>query len=183
MAMSAWLAPVAARPVHAEVRLPGSKSMMARALVLAALASGRSTIISPLRSRDSDLMLAGLAAMGTHIDSRPDRTWTVDPARLAGPTRIDVGLSGTVMRFVPPVAALADGPVAFDGDPRARERPLGPLVRGLRAIGAHIDAADTADGGGLPLTVHGDGHVTGGEVRIDASASSQFVSGLMLAGA
>jgi len=183
MAMSAWLAPVAARPVHAEVRLPGSKSMMARALVLAALAGGRSTITSPLRSRDSDLMLGGLAAMGTHIDSRSDRTWTVDPARLAGPARIDVGLSGTVMRFVPPVAALADGPVAFDGDPRARERPLGPLVRGLRAIGAHIDAANTADGGGLPLTVHGDGHVTGGEVRIDASASSQFVSGLMLAGA
>src|SRR5262245_32025340 len=164
MAMSAWRAPTAARPVHAQVRLPGSKSMMARALVLSALAGGRSTITSPLRSRDSDLMVAGLAAMGTGIDAASDRTWAVDPARLVGPARVDVGLSGTVMRFVPPVAALANGQVAFDGDPRARQRPLGPLVQGLRAIGAHIDAAATADGGGLPLTVHGAGRVTGGEV-------------------
>jgi 3-phosphoshikimate 1-carboxyvinyltransferase len=96
---------------------------------------------------------------------------------------VDVGLSGTVMRFLPPVAALAVGRVTFDGDPRARERPLGPLVSGLRSIGADIDAAPTADGGGLPIAVNGRGVVTGGEVAIDASASSQFVSGLLLAAA
>src|SRR5690606_10015190 len=86
----------------------------------------------------------------------------------------------TVMRFLPPVAGLADGPVTFDGDPRARARPLGPLVEALRSVGVRIDSAP---GGGLPLTVHGVGRVTGGEVTIDASASSQLVSGLLLAAA
>jgi 3-phosphoshikimate 1-carboxyvinyltransferase len=85
------------------------------------------------------------------------------------------------MRFMPPIAALADGPVTFDGDPRARQRPLGALLRALSAAGARIEATDSADGGGLPLTVYGTGRVTGGEVTIDASASSQLVSGLLLA--
>lgn len=174
-----WVAPSAAAPVHAEVRLPGSKSMTARALVLSALASGASTLRYPLRARDTELMAAGLAGMGTGVDSAADELWTVRPGPLSGPAHVDVGLSGTVMRFVPPVAGLARGPVSFDGDPRARERPLGPLVGALRALGVRIDSAPT---GGLPLTVHGAGGVTGGEVTIDASASSQLVSGLLLAG-
>lgn len=157
--------------------------MMARALVLAAVADNASTVRPPLRSRDSDLMAGGLAAMGVDFDIADPLAWVVRQQPLAGPARVDVGLSGTVMRFLPPVAALAGGPVMFDGDPRARERPLGPLLSGLRSIGADIDAAPTADGGGLPITVNGRGAVAGGEVAIDASASSQFVSGLLLAAA
>ncbi|GIH12754.1 3-phosphoshikimate 1-carboxyvinyltransferase [Rugosimonospora africana] len=175
-----WVAPTAGTPVRAEVRLPGSKSMTARALVLSALAAGPSTLRYPLRARDTELMAAGLAGMGAGVDSGDDRLWAVRPGPLAGPAHVDVGLSGTVMRFVPPVAGLADGPVSFDGDPRARQRPLGPIVEALRALGVRIDSAPS---GGLPLTVHGAGGVTGGEVTIDASASSQFVSGLLLAAA
>jgi 3-phosphoshikimate 1-carboxyvinyltransferase len=157
--------------------------MMARALVLSALADGPSTIHSALRSRDSALMAAGLIGMGTDIDRTDPDTWSVRPGVLSGPAQVDVGLAGTVMRFMPPVAALAEGPIGFDGDPRARQRPLGPLLAGLADIGVRIDAAPTADGGGLPLTVYGAGQVNGGPVTIDASASSQFVSSLLLAAA
>jgi 3-phosphoshikimate 1-carboxyvinyltransferase len=159
------------------VRLPGSKSMTARALVLSALADGPSEINRPLRARDTTLMAAGLRALGVAIDTTADDRWTVQPGPLRGPATVDVGLAGTIMRFAPPVAALADGTVTFDGDPHARNRPLRPIVEALRALGAVIDAAPT---GGLPLTVHGTGLVEGGEAVIDASGSSQFVSGLLL---
>lgn len=152
--------------------------MTARALVLSALASGPSTLAGPLRARDTELMAGGLRALGTHVSTVDEKRWVVRPHRLAGPAHVDVGLAGTVMRFLPPVAALASGLVTFDGDPRARQRPLGPLVDALRAMGTRIDSADS---GGLPLTVHGTGAVHGGEVTIDASASSQLVSGLLLA--
>jgi 3-phosphoshikimate 1-carboxyvinyltransferase len=173
-----WTAPTARGPVSATVRLPGSKSMTARALVLAAISGGPSTLIYPLRARDTELMAGGLRAMGSHVRTVEDARWLVRPRPLAGPAHVDVGLAGTVMRFLPAVAGLADGPVSFDGDPRARARPLLPLVAALRTIGVRIDAAPS---GGLPLTVHGAGRVAGGEVTIDASASSQFVSGLLLA--
>ncbi len=101
------------------------------------------------------------------------------PAPLRGPAHIDVGLAGTVMRFLPPVAALADGRVDFDGDPYVRNRPLAPLLRALADLGVRLEAGE---GGGLPLTMHGTGRVRGGEVTIDASTSSQYVSGLLLAG-
>ncbi len=93
---------------------------------------------------------------------------------------VDVGNAGTVLRFVPCVAALAVGDVAFDGDPRARERPVGPLLTALRELGALID-----DGGrgALPFTIHGHGAVPGGAVTLDSSGSSQLVSALLLAGA
>jgi 3-phosphoshikimate 1-carboxyvinyltransferase len=154
--------------------------MTARALVLAAVSSGPSTLHHPLRARDTELMAAGLRALGTHVSTVDDDRWVVRPRPLAGPAQVDVGLAGTVMRFLPPVAGLSDGPVTFDGDPRARARPLGPLVGALRSLGVRIDASGA---GGLPLTVHGQGRVTGGEVTLDASASSQFVSGLLLAAA
>jgi 3-phosphoshikimate 1-carboxyvinyltransferase len=175
-----WMAPTAGEPVSATVRLPGSKSMTARALVLSAVSVGPSTLRAPLRARDTMLMAIGLRAMGSHVSTVDDDRWVVRPRPLHGPAQVDVGLAGTVMRFLPPVAGLADGPVTFDGDKRARERPLGPLVQALRAVGVRIDASDS---GGLPLTVHGVGRVTGGEVTIDASASSQLVSGLLLAAA
>ncbi|WP_067490325.1 3-phosphoshikimate 1-carboxyvinyltransferase [Actinomadura hibisca] len=172
-----WPAPVAAGPVDAVVPLPGSKSMTNRALILAAIADGPGTVERPLRSRDSELMVGALRAMGVLIDEEGDG-WRVTPGALSGPAQVDVGLAGTVMRFLPPVAALAGGPVRIDGDPRARERPMGPIITALRALGVEID-----DGGrgALPFTVHGAGAVEGGAVTIDASGSSQLVSGLLLA--
>ncbi|MDY7090960.1 MAG: 3-phosphoshikimate 1-carboxyvinyltransferase [Actinomycetota bacterium] len=172
-----WLAPSASGPVSASVRLPGSKSMTARALVLAALADGPSVVERPLRARDTLLMAAGLRALGAGLDSGDDERWLVEPGPLRGPARVDVGLAGTIMRFLPPVAALAEGIVEFDGDPHARKRPLQPILDALRSLGVSIDASDT---GGLPLTVRGAGLVEGGEAVIDASGSSQFVSGLLL---
>jgi 3-phosphoshikimate 1-carboxyvinyltransferase len=170
-----WLAPLATDPVQATVSLPGSKSMTARALVLAALSAGSSTLRRPLQARDTDLMAAGLRALGPHVSTVDQKRWVVRPRPLRGPAHVDVGLAGTVMRFLPPVAALAEGPVTFDGNPRARARPLGPLVAALRAAGARIEPD------ALPLTVHGQGQLEGGEVTIDASASSQLISGLLLA--
>jgi len=176
--VTTWTAPTASGPVTATVRLPGSKSMTARALVLSALADGPAEIVRPLRARDTTLMAAGLRALGVAVDTADDERWLVEPGPLRGPAAVDVGLAGTVMRFVPPVAALADGTVTFDGDPQARHRPLGPLVAALRALGVVIDASPA---GGLPLTVYGTGLVEGGEAVIDASGSSQFVSALLLA--
>ena len=160
--------------------MPGSKSVTNRALVLAALATGPSTLRAPLRSRDTELMASAVRALGAGITARPDGSWQVVPAALTGPASVDCGLAGTVMRFVPPVAALADGEVRFDGDPRARERPMVRLLGALRTLGAEVDDGDR---GTLPFTLRGAGGIAGGEVTIDASASSQFVSGLLLAGA
>ncbi|GAB3858764.1 3-phosphoshikimate 1-carboxyvinyltransferase [Micromonospora andamanensis] len=164
--------------MSASLRLPGSKSMTNRALVLSALAAGPSTLSRPLRARDTELMAAALRAMGAHVSIADDDRWLVRPHRLFGPAQVDVGLAGTIMRFVPPVAGLADGQVTLDGDPAARTRPLGPLIEALRSLGVRVD---TPASGSLPLVVLGAGRVTGGEVVIDASASSQLVSGLLLA--
>jgi 3-phosphoshikimate 1-carboxyvinyltransferase len=178
VAIRLWTAPTAARPLDAVVRLPGSKSMTNRALVLATLASGSSVIRRPLRSRDTSLMAAGVRALGARIDEE-DNAWRVHPSPLRGGTAVDVGNAGTVMRFLLPVAALASGPVPFDGDERSRERPIGPLVAALRELGADID-----DGGraALPLTIRGTGRLRGGSLSIDASSSSQLLSSLLLAG-
>jgi 3-phosphoshikimate 1-carboxyvinyltransferase len=174
-----WPAPTPGRPVDATVRLPGSKSLTNRALVLATLSDGPSTVARALRSRDTELMAAALAALGAEVDtSGPD--WTVTPRRLHGPASVDCGLAGTVMRFVPPLAALASGTIRFDGDPHARTRPMGAVLDALRTLGVAVE-----DDGrrALPFTVEGRGRVRGGSVVIDASASSQFVSALLLAGA
>ncbi len=180
-----WRAPTVDGPVRATVALPGSKSLTNRYLVLAALANEPSRLRGPLRSRDTLLMARALSALGVWVDDAegtaefgPD--WMIAPAALRGPARIDVGLAGTVMRFLPPVAALADGPVELDGDPRARERPMAAVVTALRDLGVTVEAAP---GDHLPLLVVGRGTVRGGEVDIDASASSQFVSALLLAAA
>ena len=162
--------------MHGTVVLPGSKSLTNRLLVLAALAEGQSRLRNPLRARDTELMAGALRTLGVAIDD-DGGDWVVTPNPLHGGD-VDTGLAGTVMRFVPPIAALAHGTVSFDGDPYARKRPIATLLDGLRQAGAVID-----DGGRgrLPFTVHGQGGLTGGSVRIDASASSQFVSGLLLA--
>ncbi|MET8974490.1 3-phosphoshikimate 1-carboxyvinyltransferase [Streptomyces sp. NPDC004539] len=179
-----WPAPTASGAVDATVHVPGSKSVTNRALVLASLASEPGWLRRPLRSRDTLLMAAALRAMGVGIEEGvgPDGTgeaWRVLPADLRGPATVDVGNAGTVMRFLPPVATLANGPIRFDGDPRSYERPLHGVIDALRALGARIDD----DGrGALPLTVHGGGALDGGPVEIDASSSSQFVSALLLSG-
>ena len=174
--MQQWSAPRARAPISARVELPGSKSLTNRALVLAALAQEPSRIIAPLRARDTHLMADALRALGASItDDGGD--WLVVPGPLHGAV-IDTGLAGTVMRFVPPVAALAAEPVTFDGDDYARERPMSTLIDGLRQAGVTVDDASR---GRLPFTVRGGGSATGGTVHIDASASSQFVSGLLLA--
>ena len=163
-------------PVRATVHVDGSKSQTNRALLLAALAGGPSTIRRPLRSRDTALMSDALRALGARVDSSGG-DWHVRPATLAADATVDCGLAGTVMRFVPPAAALAAGDVRFDGDARARERPMSTMLDALRELGA------TVDGTTLPFTVRGRGRLRGGEVTIDASASSQFVSGLLLSAA
>ncbi|MEU4343000.1 3-phosphoshikimate 1-carboxyvinyltransferase [Nocardia sp. NPDC023852] len=173
--MTFWPAPHVDVPVHATVTLPGSKSITNRALILAALADGPSTITGALRSRDTNLMIAALCALGARIEGDGD-TLSVTPAALGGGT-VDCGLAGTVMRFLPPVAALASGDVTLDGDEQARIRPLRTILDALRRLGADID------GDALPFTVHGTGALRGGMVTIDASGSSQFVSGLLLSAA
>jgi 3-phosphoshikimate 1-carboxyvinyltransferase len=178
-----WAAPVASGPLSARLQLPGSKSLTNRELVLASLANGPSVLRAPLHSRDTTLMIEALRSLGTSIVEvdgagayGPDLL--VTPGELEGGISIDCGLAGTVMRFVPSVAALALGPVAFDGDPSARRRPMRAVIDGLRQLG--IDIND--DGrGALPFSLYGTGGVKGGEIAIDASGSSQFVSGLLLA--
>ena len=163
-------------------RCPGSKSVTNRALVLAALAPGRSLVRRPLRSRDTELMAAGLRALGARRRGHAGRRLAGRRRRRAGRRAagaVDVGNAGTVARFLPPVAALSRGTVRFDGDPRVRERPLGPLLAALRALGADLDPRRRA----ARSTVRGTGRVRGGTVVLDASQSSQLVSGLLLAGA
>ncbi len=178
-AVSNWPAPSTPTPVHATVKVPGSKSLTNRALVLAALATsqGESTISGALRSRDTDLMIGAVQTLGVTVDGNDSELrigGAVDPRPNAV---IDCGLAGTVLRFVPAVAALGTEAVVFDGDEQARIRPIAPLLDGLRVLGVDID------GDGLPFSVRGNGSVAGGTVEIDASASSQFVSGLLLSGA
>jgi 3-phosphoshikimate 1-carboxyvinyltransferase len=174
-----WPAPRAHAPVEAVVTLPGSKSLTNRALVLAAIADGPSVVRRALRSRDSLLMAAALTGLGAHVDTTTD-DWAVTPGPLRGGTDVDCGLAGTVMRFVPPVAALAEGTVSFDGDPHMRSRPIGEVLTALRSLGVEVEDEGR---GSLPFRLHGTGSVRGGRVVIDASASSQFVSALLLAGA
>ncbi|WP_099185079.1 3-phosphoshikimate 1-carboxyvinyltransferase [Mycobacterium kansasii] len=179
--MQAWPAPSTPAPVRATVTVPGSKSQTNRTLVLAALAAaqqqGASTISGALRSRDTDLMIAALQTLGLRVDGTGSEL-TVSGRLEPGPgARVDCGLAGTVLRFVPPLAALSAAVVTFDGDEPARARPIAPLLDALRGLGVQIAGA------GLPFRVHGTGSVAGGTVAIDASASSQFVSGLLLSAA
>ncbi|GAA2570688.1 3-phosphoshikimate 1-carboxyvinyltransferase [Pseudonocardia hydrocarbonoxydans] len=174
---SPWTAPVATGPVRGRVSVPGSKSVTNRALLLAALSGGPASVSGAPATRDTALMVGALRALGVPVTVDGEHVAIGAYDGLRGGGAVDCGLAGTVMRFVPPAAALADGPVAFDGDPRARERPMGTVLHALRALGAAVD------GDGLPFTLRGSGALPGGDVVIDASASSQFVSGLLLSAA
>ena len=183
-AKSPWLAPTIQRAISGSVALPGSKSLTNRELVLSALASSPSHLRNPLDSRDSQLMIESLKNLGTQINAseRSDLvivTPTTDIGSAAPiKTSIDCGLAGTVMRFVPPMAALFAGEITFDGDESARKRPMRTTIDSLRALGVSVEDSDT---GSLPFTISSSGEIAGGYLEIDASASSQFVSGLLLA--
>lgn len=182
MSEQLWPAPVATEPVQATVAIPGSKSITNRALILAALADAPSTITGGLVSRDTELMMSALRSMGTQILLKNDQMYVTPAEKLHG-GQVDCGLAGTVMRFVPPIAALATGTVAFDGDVEARRRPMSTTLDSLRALGATVKTSTECNREGLPFFVEGSGEIQGGEITIDASESSQFVSGLLLAGA
>ncbi|MDO4899484.1 3-phosphoshikimate 1-carboxyvinyltransferase [Actinomyces sp.] len=205
-APSPWSAPVASGPLDAVIDLPGSKSLTARALVTAAVAQAPTTLRGALSSRDTDLMRAALTALGARFEELPDDAGSgtdtalrVTPAPRPFPTRadtdgvtrIDCGLAGTVMRFIPPLATLADTPVVFDGDSAARRRPLAPLLDALEGLGAQV--AYLGESGFLPVRVGPGGggplHPTDParpeaphRVSVDAAGSSQFLSALLLAG-
>ena len=172
-----WSAPYrASKPISGAITIPGSKSVTNRALVLSALASSPSTLRKGLRSRDTDLMIKALSSLGVTIKIEED-LWKITPAPLMGPASIDVGNAGTVMRFLPPLASLAKGLISFDGDPRSHQRPLGPVIKALENLGVSIEHQGRYS---LPLVINGAGYLNGGEVEIDASASSQFLSSLLL---
>ena len=184
--MSNWSAPfrsgltAASKPISATVTIPGSKSATNRALILAALATTPSRIRKPLSSRDTDLMVKGLQSLGCKIEQvKTDQgfDYQVIPGKLTGPTQIDVGNAGTVMRFLPPIAALATGLIHFDGDERSHQRPIGPVLGALEQLGVSVEHNNKYK---LPITINGAGKIKGGTVEIDASASSQFVSALLL---
>ena len=178
--MTNWRAPYRdAAPIHATLTIPGSKSVTNRALILAAIADSPSRLRRPLHSRDTELMIKGLKALGIKIEILDNESSDIEitPAPLFGPANIDVGNAGTVMRFLLPIAALANGLVHFDGDPRSHERPIAPLVKALEDLGALIDQKGRYS---LPLTINGNGKLTGNEVSVDTSKSSQFLSALML---
>ena len=172
-----WSAPFrASKPISGAINIPGSKSVTNRALVLSALASSPSTLRRGLRSRDTDLMIKALSSLGIKIEIEED-LWKITPAPLMGPAGIDVGNAGTVMRFLPPLASLAKGLISFDGDLRSHQRPLAPVIKALESLGVSIEHQGRYS---LPLVINGAGYITGGEVEIDASASSQFLSSLLL---
>ncbi len=176
-----WPAPFRGdKKVSARVVIPGSKSVTNRALILAAQAKSPSLLKRPLISRDTELMVAGLRAMGVGIrdvNVDGDLAWEITPAPLRGPAKVDVGNAGTVMRFLPPLSALAQGDISFDGDPRSYERPLGPVISALEDLGIEIEHDGRYS---LPMIVKGKGQIPGGSLTIDASASSQFLSALLL---
>jgi 3-phosphoshikimate 1-carboxyvinyltransferase len=184
--MSNWDAPfrggltAASKPIKATIKIPGSKSATNRALILAAIAKTPSTIRKPLSSRDTDLMVKGLKSLGCvihQIKTDDGIDYLVKPNKLSGPTQIEIGNAGTVMRFLPPIAALATGLIHFDGDARSHERPIAPIIKALEQLGISIEHHGKYK---MPITINGAGKVKGGNIEIDASASSQFVSAFML---
>lgn len=190
------LAPASSEAVgkNALVHIPGSKSLTNRYLLLAALADSPSYLRAPLHSRDSALMIEALRQLGAGIELVPTDSpfgpdVKVTPLNFAQPgsaqaVSIECGLAGTVMRFVPALAALLPGEFAFDGDPHARQRPMGPVLEGLRQLGVQVECEQGENA--LPFVLRSPGLASAEGVseapvvRIDASTSSQFVSALLL---
>ncbi|MDE0170315.1 MAG: 3-phosphoshikimate 1-carboxyvinyltransferase [bacterium] len=159
------------------VRPPGSKSITNRALVTAALSEGRSTVVDPLRSDDTDAMVGCLRRLGIGVETGARSFEIHSNSVVSGGGRLDVRASGTTARFITAVATLADGPSVIDGTARMRERPIGPLVAALRDLGATLEAEL---GGEFPPVRVAGGGLAGGRIPIDGSQSSQFVSAVLL---
>jgi 3-phosphoshikimate 1-carboxyvinyltransferase len=172
-----------AGPLDAVVHLPGSKSITNRALVCAGLAVGESTIAGALEADDTLAMVDGLQALGIEVEA----DWSTATVRVVGcagrpPAElalVDARLSGTTSRFLLPVAALGAGTTRVDGGLALRARPMAHTVEALRALGAQT--TEVGAPGHLPIEVH-DGPIAGGIVDLPGDASSQFLSGLLLAG-
>jgi 3-phosphoshikimate 1-carboxyvinyltransferase len=177
---SPWLAPTANNPVIGEVKIPGSKSQTNRAYILAALANSESVIESALIARDTNLMLSAIESLGAKVSTNNQQIFIEPGLTSVSEVSIDVGLAGTVMRFVPPLAALSHSKVNFDGDAQARIRPMSVMLQALKQLGVEVQDKNQ---GYLPFSITGHGHIAGSEITIDASSSSQFVSGLLLAAA
>lgn len=170
-------------PPDATVVIPGSKSYTNRALILAALAQGTSTITNALVADDSEAMLEALDALGVVVE-RDDKQWLVQGlggAIPAGPLNINARFSGTTSRFLLPVLALGVGPYVLDGHEPLRKRPIGPIAEALLTLGAEVEDVDGTGLNFLPLSVRG-GNLSGGQVEVSAELSSQFVTGLLQAG-
>ena len=175
-----WLAPVAGHGITANVSVPGSKSLTNRYLILAALAESESIVRGWLRSRDTLLMVEALKTLGAAVNE-VDGQLNITPIDFSAhhdghPITIDCGLAGTVMRFIPPLAAATGREVVLDGDEQARVRPMSVIIDALTRLGAVI----SSENGLLPMTIHSQSRLRGGHLEIDASASSQFVSGMLL---
>ncbi len=170
----------AAKALSAVFRAPSSKSVTHRALVVAALASGRSAIGSPLDADDTRITLEGLGALGVPVEAS-EKGWNVTGlgGRVPGGGEVALGESGTSFRFLTAVACLGESPSRLDGAPRLRERPIRDLSDVLEELGATLRL--TAGGGGLPLEAGGS-PVRGGHVTVPATQSSQFASALLLLG-
>ncbi|MDO5034474.1 MAG: 3-phosphoshikimate 1-carboxyvinyltransferase [Actinomycetaceae bacterium] len=178
MTSNPWQAPLAGTPVNADITIPGSKSLTNRELVLSAIAEGRSTISGALSARDTILMINALETLGARIDTGADN-WAVEPITpVTGstPVTIECGLAGTVMRFIPAIAARCTRPVRFTADEQANSRPMAPLFQALRSVG--VDVTYETDKP-FPVVVQGPARVDG-PIQVDSSASSQFLSALLL---
>jgi len=175
-----WHAPTINFAINSTLEIPGSKSATNRAFVLAALGNKISTISNPLFARDTNLMLEALEKLGCNVLRQSNSVQISPMGKAHEDISIDVGLAGTVMRFVPPLAALSTGTTNFDGDERARNRPMKTLIESLKKL--NVNVIDKNDGK-LPFSINSDGQIIGGELEIDASESSQFISALMLVGA
>lgn len=180
MTASPWRAPVADSPVDATVAIPGSKSITARALYLAAVAEAPSLVTGALDARDTRLFADALEVMGARIEDAGDGALRVTPMSLPPRGgRIECGLAGTVMRFLPPLAALSAEETLFDGDQQAYARPLGPLLDALVRMGASVTYH--GERGHLPFSIRGPLRTPlGAQAWVDASSSSQFLSALLL---
>jgi len=182
-AQGAYAAPGAAGAVHATLTIPGSKSLTNRELIIAAIADGPGRLKAPLHSDDSLRMIEALRALGVGVEEAdgegefgPDLV--VTPAPLRGGNTVNCGQAGTVMRFIAPLAGLATQDVHLTAHENALHRPMGAMITALRDLGVDVDDEGTWS---LPFTIRGHGRIRGGRIEIDASASSQFVSGLLLA--
>lgn len=178
--MHNWHAPTINGAINSTLEIPGSKSATNRAFVLAALGNKNSIITNPLFARDTNLMLEALEKLGCNVVKKLNSVEISPMKKDHSEISIDVGLAGTVMRFVPPLAALSSGTSHFDGDERARNRPMKTLIESLKKL--NVKVIDNHQGK-LPFSIISDGQITGGEIEIDASESSQFISALMLVGA